>query len=119
MGEKNAQIALEQFIELQYQYYHSYNQLFLSLLRRKMDGAVPEETFAHIQVRHRGKLELLTQILDRCIAAGLVAGDRRELAWAIENTVKGFSLGALERPGSYPGRELDLQLLKKLLFNAI
>lgn len=111
--------AITHYVELQYLFYHRYSRLFLSMLRRQFDGDLSQELFIRVKERHAVKMKLVTVILQRGQEAGLVMeGDCLELARLLENIIKAFNLGDIERNATGTP-EHDLVLIKKVLSQGI
>lgn len=111
--------AITRYVELQYLFYHRYSRLFLSMLRRQFDGDLSVELFLRIKERHAVKMKLVTELFRRGQEAGLVMeGDCLELARLMENIIKAFNLGDIERNAD-GDPENDLILIKKVLSQGI
>lgn len=111
---------LERFIELQYQFDLDYQSLFLAMYRHIMDGALSEQVLQTIEEYHQVKHQRFISLLEWGQKEGeFVLRDTGELARAIENTVKGFSLGNLERNEGDLEKARDLSVLKYLLLSAV
>lgn len=112
-------IAITRYVELQYLFYHRYSRLFLSMLRKQFDGNLSEELFHRVKERHAAKMKLVTELFQRGQKAGLIMeGDCVELARLMENIIKAFNLGDIER-NTVGDAENDLVLIKKILSEGI
>lgn len=113
-------LMLEQFIELQYQFDLDYQSLFLAMYRHIMDGALSEQVLHTIGEYHQLKHQRFISLLEWGQNEGrFILRDTEELARAIENTVKGFSLGNLEQDGGDLEKSRDLTSLKHVLLSAV
>ena len=107
--EPDVREALNRYMSLQYGFYQKYHSIFLSLLRRKLEGSLNPEQFTGA-MRHQDTItDLVSAILDRGIREKfIVATDSHKLARVIRNVLKGFSFEALDRKDMDVEKELEL-----------
>lgn len=113
------QVLWSKLIDLQYEYFMDYNQLFISLLRRKDKGDRWNELMKPIRISHQHKQKLVGDILQQGMDQGFInPQDIDRLARGINNMIKGFSLESAEtrRPED---KESNLSLLKSLLLTGL
>jgi len=112
--EPDVREALNRYMSLQYGFYQKYHSIFLSLLRRKLEGSLKPEQFLGA-MRHQDTItDLVSAILERGIRENyIVATDSRKLARVMRNVLKGFSFEALDRKDI--DAEKDLELIKMVL----
>lgn len=110
--------ALNRYMNLQYSFYQKYHSMFLSLLRRKIEGTLNPDQFLDTVRKQDVITDLVAGILERGTREGyIVAVDSRKLARVIRNVLKGFSFEALDRKSI--DTEKDLELIKMVLSNGI
>lgn len=110
--------ALNRYLNLQYYFYQKFNSIFLSLLRKKIDGTLKPDQFLDTMRKQDAITELVSDLLDRGTREGyIVAVDSRKLARVIRNILKGFSFEALDRKSI--NTEKDLELIKMVLSDGI
>lgn len=106
-------------IDLQYEYFMDYNQLFISLLRRKDKGERWNELMKPIRISYQHKQKLVGVILQQGMDLGYVnLQDVDRLARGINNMIKGFSLES-EETRRQEDKESNLSLLKSLLLTGL
>ncbi len=110
--------ALNLYMSLQYSFYQKYHSMFLSLLRRKLEGTLNPDKFLETMRTQDMITDLVAGILARGTREGyIVEVDSRKLARVIRNVLKGFSFEALDRKSI--DAEKDLELIKMVLSNGI
>jgi AcrR family transcriptional regulator len=110
--------ALNRYMSLQYGFYHKYHFMFLSLLRRKLEGNLNPDQFSETMRTQEMITDLVAGILERGTREGYIVDvDSRKLARVMKNILKGFSLEALEQKNIDAGK--DLELIKMVLSNGI
>ncbi|MDD3364537.1 MAG: TetR/AcrR family transcriptional regulator [Syntrophomonas sp.] len=116
--EPDIEEALNRYMSLQYSFYQKYHSMFLSLLRRKLEGTLNPDQFLDTVHKQDVITDLVAGILARGTREGyIVAVDSRKLARVIRNVLKGFSFEALDRKDI--DAEKDLELIKMVLSNGI
>ncbi|HOV43796.1 MAG TPA: TetR/AcrR family transcriptional regulator [Syntrophothermus lipocalidus] len=119
LQETDLYVALNRLIELQYEFHATYGRLFLSLLRRNLDGLLTSQYFEDVKKRYEAKTQLTAKVLERGIDSGVfVSAESYRLARAVESVVKGFVVEGFERKQQKPTAS-DIGLIKQVLLNGI
>ncbi|NSW83466.1 MAG: TetR/AcrR family transcriptional regulator [Syntrophothermus sp.] len=119
LHEPDLHVALDRLIELQYEFHATYGRLFLSLLRRNLDGLLTSQYFEDVKKRYEAKTQLTAKVLERGIDSGVfVSAESYRLARAVESVVKGFVVEGFERKQQKPTAS-DIGLIKQVLLNGI
>jgi len=119
LQEADIRRALDRLVELQYEFHATYGRLFLSLLRRYLDGTLSGRAFDEVRNKYQTKTRLTAQVLERGISSGTVVPvDSHKLARMLESAVKGFVVEGFEcrRSGL---EKSDIGLIKEILLNGI
>lgn len=86
--------AIEKAIELQYDFYYTYNSLFLSMVRRIWDGDLGGEFLRRIRECSEEKNQVLLQVFTAAEGEGVVLNRKpEELVVLLEHMLRGMALG--------------------------
>lgn len=116
---EDARLALENLIKVYYLFLEEYRNLFVSFVRRQLDGNLAPHMVELVISTHKKKMELMNQVVNRGIEDGILkAVDTGKLVKAIESTVRGFNIQfvTVDRPDSW---EEEVELIKDILFTGI
>lgn len=120
LGQPDIRLALNTLMALQYRFHREHGHLFLSLLRRKLDGSLDPELFNVIRQKLKKKTELTATLLEQGIRAGIfVPVDSYKLARILENVIKGFILEDMEKRFPEADAEQDLEFIRLVLSEGI
>lgn len=118
--ETDARAALNQYLSLQYEFFMTYNRLFLSLTRLLFAKAVPEHWMSEFNSIREKKLQLLAAIIDRGIEQGVfITTDSYRMARALRNIIRGFSIESAENKSDKNDPQKDQEFFKAVLFNGL
>ncbi|MGE5391888.1 MAG: TetR/AcrR family transcriptional regulator [Deltaproteobacteria bacterium] len=119
-GQLDAYECLNIYISNQYGQYMRGNRLFLSFLRLMLEGNLrPEWTKAAGIIREQ-KLEYVAGIIARGQAEGIfIEADSLQLARALKNVVRGFTMEQLELQKKETRNTNDIELIKAVIFAGI
>ncbi|MGE5397632.1 MAG: TetR/AcrR family transcriptional regulator [Chitinophagales bacterium] len=118
LSEPNLMKALSNYISLQYHFYMAYHHIFLSLMRRAIDGTANSQWFTEINGRHEKKTNMVAEILNRGMTEKYIAeADAFKMARVLEKVIKGFTIEAQREKGT--DVEKDLELIKAVLSHGI
>lgn len=120
LAEGDPCAALNKLIDLQYEFHVAYGPMFLSLLRRKLDGLLSVQCFEQVKDQYEAKNRLTAQVLDKGIRDGVfISADNYKLARVLGSVVKGFVVERLEQKTGEAGAADDLGLIKQVLLHGI
>lgn len=119
LGSSDTRQALEQLLELEYDFYTRYSNLVLAVVFRQTDTFEP--TFLNrIREQHQQHSDFLEQIFERARNAGMPFKiDNKGLIRALEAAMKGLMISHIERPSPDNNREKDLQLITAMLWTGL
>ena len=110
---------IENLIEIYYLFLKEYMNLFISFVKRQLDGNIPEHLLLQVKQAHKGKMDLMNRIIERGIKENVIIDmDNKLLTHAIESTIKGFNLPFIEYENVH-AQEKDLEIIKQIIFKGI
>lgn len=112
--------ALNIYIKQQYDQYITNNRLFLSYLRLMLEGALKPEWLEKTACIRDKKLEYVAGIIFRGQTEGtFIEVDSLQLARALKNIIRGFTMEQLESQKIEPKYTNDMELIKQVIFAGI
>lgn len=118
--QPDAYHALNIYISQQYDQYMTGNRLFLSYLRLMLEGSLKQEWLNATTVLREQRLEYVAGIISRGQAEGLfIEADSLQLARALRNVIRGFTIEKLESHRIGFKDTNDIELIKSVIFGGI
>lgn len=112
--------ALSCYLTLQYKSHSNYGPLFMSLYRRRFEGAIKTEVFEELLLKRQAKIEQVVGIIERGIQADIIMEvDSHKMAVLLNNIVRGFCFGNLEQKREDNDESRDLELIKAVLAKGV
>ncbi len=119
-SEPDACECLNIYISNQYDLYMRGNRLFLSFLRLMLEGNLKPEWINATGIIREQKLEFVAGIIARGQADGVfIEADSLQLARALKNVVRGFTMEQLELQKKETKNTNDIELIKAVIFTGI
>jgi len=118
--QPDAYECLNIYISNQYCQYMRGNRLFLSFLRLMLEGNLKPEWINATGIIREQKLEFVAGIIARGQADGVfIEADSLQLARALKNVVRGFTMEQLELQKKETKNTNDIELIKAVIFTGI
>jgi len=118
--QPDAYQALNIYISQQYEHYLTVNRLFLSFLRLALEGMLKPEWIDVTTALRERRQEYVAGIISRGQAEGIfIEADSLQLARALRNVIRGFTLEQLESQKNASIDLNDIELIKSVIFAGI
>jgi len=118
--QTDAYKALNVYISQQYDYYITVNRLFLSYLRLALEGTLKAEWIDVTNTLRERRQEYVAGIISRGQAESIfIEADSMQLARALRNVIRGFTMEQLESQRKEPRHTNDIELIKAVIFAGI
>lgn len=118
--QTDAYLALNIYISQQYKYYITFNRLFLSYLRLALQGMLKPEWIDLTNNLRETRQEYVAGIISRGQAEGIfIEADSMQLARALRNVIRGFTMEQLESQKTASPDVSDIELIKSVIFAGI
>lgn len=112
--------ALNIYISQQYQHYMTTNRLLLSYMRLALEGMLKPEWINVTNAQRERRLAYVAEIIARGQAEGLfIEADSLQLARALRNVIRGFTMEQLESNRTELRNSNDIDLIKSVIFAGI
>lgn len=112
--------CLNIYISHQYAQYMTGNRLFLSYLRLMLEGSLKPEWIEAAGVLRDKKMEFVADIISRGQQLGIfIDADSMQLARALKNIIRGFTMEQLEMHARESKNTNDIELIKSVIFAGI
>ncbi len=119
--EEDVLTALANYLSLQYSSHNNYGPLLMSLYRRRIEEAANvEDYYAELLLKRDRKIQLVADLIKRGIQEGIIMEvDSFKMALVLNNIIRGFCLGNLEKKQADTDESADLELIKEILVRGI
>lgn len=112
--------AVNDYLDLQFNFFLHYNQIFSSWLRYRINNNIYEELINEIQAKSERKVQMVAEIFERGIREKIIAPiNSVELARIIEHIFRDCTFGFLDESKKQLDPDRVLSMLKMILSQGI